>query len=213
MYGGALRDGRDVHGVPEGRQETLRQLLETETDLDAPIGRDEVLHLAKRARHRDEELAASLERIAHLEALFAPAASLFQHLLARHGQRLSDVASEIQRHWDSHVPNLDRTAFADLLAEVQSSATAAVAACMDAAHAALSAGDYSSAIEALIAWNQQVMQLRGGAPWVRVGDGRRIDIRYRGAEQQLPAKDELPALWVNSYFIDSLKSVTRQLQG
>ena len=54
----------------------------------------------------DEELAGRLERIAHLEALLAPAEALFQHVLARHGQAVEDVATSISRHWGPRAPNL-----------------------------------------------------------------------------------------------------------
>ena len=211
FYGSYLRDGHVVYGANPGRQERLRRLLESDTALPELTGRAEILHLAKRARKHDEELSMSLERIGHLEALLAPTASLFQHVLARHGQRLSDVASEVRRIWGARVPNLDRSAFADLLSEIRSTSTEAVGSRMDCVHAALHKGDFEAAVEGLLSWNETVMQIRGGAPWVRIGNARRLDVRYRGAEELLPHKDELPALWTNSYFVDALKNVTRQL--
>ena len=55
------------------------------------------------------------------------------------------------------------------------------------------------------------MNSRGGASWVEVGEGGKLDVRYRGAEQELPSGDDLPELWRNGYFIDSLKAIARQL--
>ena len=43
--------------------------------------------------------------------------------------------------------------------------------------------------------------------------GARLVVRYRGVEPRLPDEDELPELWRNSYFIDALKRVTRQLRA
>ena len=37
-------------------------------------------------------------------------------------------------------------------------------------------------------------------------------LRYRGNEELLPAKSDLQELWSNTYFIDALKNVTRQLE-
>ena len=212
FYGTYLRDGHDVPGADAGRQERFRRLLESDTELGELAGRAEILHLAKRARRQDEGLSVSLDRIAHLEAFLAPTAALFQHLLTRHGQQVTNVAEEIRHMWGSKVPNLDRAAFKELLSEIQSTSTDAVGSLMDQVHAALHAGDFETAIDGLLSWNEVVMQIRGGAPWARIGDGRRLDVRYRGTEQLLPAKDELPDLWMNSYFIDALKNVTQQLK-
>ena len=212
FYGTYLRDGHYVTGADAGRQERFRRLLESDTELGELAGRAEILHLAKRARRQDEGLSVSLDRIAHLEAFLAPTAALFQHLLARHGQQVTNVAEEIRRMWGSKVPNLDRAAFEELLSEIQSTSTDAVGSLMDQVHAALHAGDFETALDGLLSWNEAIMQIRGGAPWARIGDGRRLDVRYRGTEQLLPAKDKLPDLWMNSYFIDALKDVTQQLK-
>ena len=55
------------------------------------------------------------------------------------------------------------------------------------------------------------MNSRGGASWVEVGEGGKLDVRYRGADQELPSGDDLAELWRNGYFIDSLKAISRQL--
>ena len=52
---------------------------------------------------------------------------------------------------------------------------------------------------------------QGRASWVQVGEDGKLDVRYRGTEQELPSGDDLPELWRNGYFIDSLKAITRQL--
>ena len=75
---------------------------------------------------------------------------------------------------------------------------------------ALAAGAYEEALETTLAWNAAVMQGRNGAPWVRK-EGQRLDVRYRGAEQLLPQADELPTLWRNSYFVESLKRIASQI--
>ena len=212
FYGSYLRDGHEVACADTGRQERFRRLLESDTELGESTGRAEILHLAKWAQRQNEGLYVSLDRIAHLEAFLAPTAALFQHLLARHGQQVTNVAEEIRSMWGSRVPNLDRAAFEELLSEIQSTSTEAVGSLMNQVHAALHAGDFETAIDGLLCWNEVVMQIRGGAPWARIGAKRRLDVKYRGAERLLPDKDELPDLWMNSYFIDALKNVTQQLE-
>ena len=211
FYGRRLRDGCNVLGSAPERQGRFRSLLETQTDLDALVGRAELLSLVKAAARVDDELAGRLERIAHLEALLAPAEVLFQHTLARHGQAVEDVATSISGHWGPRAPNLDRAAFADLMPEVRARSNTLIARAMDGCQEALGNGDYAGAIRLLLDWNKAVMETRGAAPWVRLGDRRRLDVRYRGNEPRLPDGDELPELWRNSYFIDALKNVTRQL--
>lgn len=212
FYGSYLRDGHNVPGAAAGRQELFRKLLESDAKLRELTGRREILHLAKRARLQDEGLSVSLERIALLEALLAPASVLFQHLLTRHGQQVTNVAEEIRRIWGSRVPNLDKVAFEELLSEIKSNSTEAIGSCMGQVHAALQEGDFETAIDGLLCWNEVVTQMRGSAPWAWIGSERRLDVRYRGSERLLPEKDELPYLWMNSYFIDALKKVTQQLK-
>lgn len=212
FYGSFLRDGQYVKDADTGRQERFRELLESHATLESPTGRAEILRLARRARSRDQGLSVALDRIVHLEAFLAPTAALFQHLLGRHGQQVTSVADEIRSVWGSSVPNLDRVAFGKLLDEIESASTKATRSAMDHVHASLHEGDFECAVEGLVSWNEVVTRTRGSAPWARIGDGRRLDVRYRGPERLLPGTDEIQDLWMNSYFIDALKDVTRQLK-
>ena len=142
--------------------------------------RAELLSLVKAAARVDDELAGRLERIAHLEALLAPAEVLFQHTLARHGQAVEDVATSISGHWGPRAPNLDRAAFADLMPEVRARSNTLIARAMDGCQEALGNGDYAGAIRLLLDWNKAVMETRGAAPWVRLGDRRRLDVPLSG---------------------------------
>ncbi len=212
FYAHFLRDGLEVEDVDPERQARFRELLETVADLNEPTGRAEILNLSRRARGRDKGLATRLERIAHLEAFLAPSDALFQHLLTQGNQEPDTVADGIASHWGGRVPNLDRSAFQDLLDEIRSIVGPAIAQQMDRCHAALHDGDYEEAMLALLDWNQIVMNDRGAAPWLRYGEQGRLDVRYRGNEQLLPDENELNELWRNTYFIDALKSVTKQLE-
>ena len=212
FYARFLRDGLEVENVEPERQARFRELLQTVADLAVPTGRAEVLQLSRRARARDRGLATRLERIAHLEAFLAPSDALFQHLLTQDGQEPDRVADEVGSHWGRRVPNLDRGAFHELHDEIRSIVGPAMARCMEQCYAALRDGDYKEALLALLDWNQVVMSDRGASPWLRCGEHGRLNVRYRGNDQLLPNKNELNELWGNSYFIDSLKSVTKQLE-
>ncbi|MCK4412656.1 MAG: hypothetical protein KAY32_03845 [Candidatus Eisenbacteria sp.] len=220
FYGGYLRDSLGNHDGTlsegtegkHGRQARFRPLLEEHTDLDQPVNRDEILALAKAARLTDEGLSHALWRIAHLEALLAPATALFDFVSTRNGQTPSEIAGEMRKRWGEAVPNLDGVAFQDLLAEIAEVSNQGIATVMHRTHRALASGDYEEAVRAILEWNKGVQEGRKGGPWIVLTDAGRTDVRYRGMDQFLPEKEELPTLWRNSYFIDAIKSITKQLR-
>lgn len=137
FYGGYLRDALHVDGFPTGRQQRFRALLETETDLDGPLKREEALGLAEAARPVDSDLAERLDRIVRLESALAPAAAAFDFVLTRHGRRIDEVAKDLAARWGSSVPNLDPSEFRDLLPEIAAASTGAIAGALDRCQAAL----------------------------------------------------------------------------
>jgi hypothetical protein len=210
FYAATLRDAT-FHTSPElaARQQRFAALLLAHADLNTPADRAEVLALAKHAAVDDETLAMCLRRIAALEAFFAPAEAMFEHLQVRHGQPVAKLADLFSRDWGP-VPHLDDGTFTELRAEIEQLVGADMAAGMARCYAALATSDYAAAIESLLDWNRFVMARRGAASWIRLSDGK-LDVRYRGIEQPLAVAGDLADLWRNSYFIGSLKSITRQL--
>lgn len=214
FYGKYLRDCDFDEAMSAGtKQRMLRELAQEGNHLDEPLGRKEALELVDAARERSEDLARCLRRIVVLECLFAPASVVYDLILARGGTSVGGVADEIGDLWGPSVPNLDPTEFSDLLAEIRAATSPELTRRIESCHGALSVGDYPAAIRGLIDWNRLVMEGRGSGPWVRIDSDDVLDVRYRGAEQAFPSREELGELWSNSYFIDALKSVTRQLGG
>ena len=211
FYGEYLCDGAYAGNQRSARQEALRELLVDHIDLQAPTDRAEIMRLYEAARSVDDDLAKCLHRIARVEAVLAPAMSVFDFLLTRHHRRLDNVADELTERWDTSVPNIDSEINQDLLVEVNSVWAETGRQCFDRCQRGLSSGDYRGALQALLEWHKHVMNTRGGASWVQVAEDGTLDVRYRGTEQELPLADELPELWRNGYFIDSLKAITRQL--
>jgi hypothetical protein len=194
-----------------GRQKLFCRLLAEHTKLDGPFDRAEMKRLSEDAESEDEELSRRLQRIGHLEAFIAPAATLFDHVLTRNAQVPADVARHIREHWGPAVPNLDEAAFDDLLPEIKERFGAQIATVTHATHAALRTGEYERAIRSLIDWNARVMGARKAGPWVVLTPAGRIDVRYRGLEHLLPSQERLADFWINSYFVDSLKRLLNQL--
>ena len=76
---------------------------------------------------------------------------------------------------------------------------------------ALRDGDYPDVLKLLLEHNASVMNARGGAPWVTEERGR-IQVRLREEGRGLSRKEDLPTLWYNSYFLNSLKTVGSQVR-
>jgi hypothetical protein len=212
FYGDYLRDATEVATEAGQRQQTFRKLLEEHTDLKTPVNREEIVRLARVSRRIDEGLALALDRIGVLEGVFAPSEALFEFVLSQGKQRPQDVAEKITELWGRKVPNIDLEAFKGLASEIAKPYDQKVASAVVRCASELSAGSYAGAVKALLDWNKAVMETRRGAAWVVLGSDGRLDVRYRGLDRLLPDVDELPHLWRNSYFVNSLKSVTLQLK-
>ena len=215
FFGEHLRDGLHVRhdgANQRGQQKKFRELLVDHTEPNTAIGREDMIRLNEAACSVDRGLARSLDRIVRLEAVVAPAMSLFEFVLSRHGRERGDVAEELASRWGDSVPNIDPARNSDLLAQVGTVSSEAVETCLDRCQLAFSRGNYEDAIDALLAWHDDVMRGRGGAAWVRTAEGGKLDVRYRGVEQTLPSGDELPTLWRNGYFVPPLKAIIGQLE-
>ena len=208
FYGETLRDGLRVASIPRGRQAMVARLFQDFTDLREPTDRVDVETLC--AKSPDHMLTRRLERVLRLEGLLAPAGAIFLFLQARNGQRPRDLAAELRDRWGSVLPHLDRAGFQEIDSEIQAQAGLEIAKEIRRTDEALAAADYDEVVDGLLAWNRLVMSRRGGAPWIRVSMGK-LDVRYRAQEEILPEGDQVPRLWRNTYFLDSLKGVTRQL--
>ena len=210
FYRKYLCDGERCGHLPTGRQATLRRLLETHSELHRNINRDEFVAIKKAAQPEDPGLARRIGRILVLEALLAPCDLIFALLQTRHGQPPSKVAASLAERWGGSVPNLKPAEFEEISDEIIGLVGEDIAARMAGAQKALSVGDYRAAIEHLLAWNEIVMMHRSASPWVRLDDRGALDVRYRGAERELPPGDELSSLWRSSYFVNSLKALMLQ---
>jgi hypothetical protein len=212
-----------VEGGPkdstQGAQRVLVNALKTTFEVEEwSLKPAAIRHLAKHCRAQDgrgEDVADCLQRICVAEQLLAPAASLFMLLLACDDQLPDDVSATIRKRWGPKVASINpdevdgiRGEFADSQDEQASSDRWVRLA------QALASGDYDVALSLLIEQNRAVMQSRGGAaPWVEIRNGK-LHVRFlEESGSQLPPRSELASLWINSYFIDSLRTVAMQVEG
>lgn len=158
----------------------------------------------------DEALLLRLEHIRQVESVIAPAGQLFGFLLSRDGQSLDEIIREVKGEWGAGLTYLDPAGFSRALATIADLNTDIRTRLASLAQA-LQAGQYDEALKLLLAQNEVVMQERGSNAWVTVKN-QQLDVRLCEEEEDLSPRPALPDLWVNTYFINSLKLIGYQLQ-
>lgn len=216
FYARHLVDGGPTDSTA-GRQRLLAGVLRKELGSDElPFSPGLVGHLAKQCRSQQGELGAAvamyLERIRRAEQLLAPSVRLFAFLQSSDGQVLKQIVEDVRKHWGPGLRSVDRKALEAIEPELMgASGEIETGRRWLAIAEALAGGDYAAAIEGLLAQNREVMARRGGAaPWVEVSDGKLL-VKVAADAGALPTKKELSDLWIHSYFLDSLRSVTREV--
>ncbi|MBI4635849.1 MAG: hypothetical protein HY727_05815 [Candidatus Rokubacteria bacterium] len=189
-----------------GRQRQLGELLLAipSEGLDLAVIRG----LARQARRRGHDwtgLAECLDDIVRIESLIAPAANVFELVLARQGLEVAEVAADLRKQWGTRLGHLRVDELEVLGAEI----AAALGDTADrwlAIARGLAGGDYESVLRLLVEQNEAVMKARQGAAWVRLTRGR-FEVRYREESAALVDGRNLRGLLRHSYFIDSLWQV------
>lgn len=205
-------------GVPGSLQDQCWKAIATVNDgrrfnPAQAFSQEELRAITAECRRRDmSDLAERLEQIRHAESLFAPAGNLFLFVLANDGRSLNDVVDDVSRQWGSRVPGLSANAAAEALAAIDDvpgdTRQRLVLIARD-----LEMGRYRSACEALLDLNKAVMHDRGGSPWaVLSGSKRLIEARFNSGGD-LATLSELKSLWVETFFLNSLKQVGFDVVG
>jgi hypothetical protein len=214
-----------VLGAEEGHNHTAgrqQQMWETISEINEARlfgwGEDfkfeELGEAIKRAyRNGATELGASLESIRTLEPVLALSSRLFGFLLRRNGAPFGQVKDEIQSKWGRSIKHINPAGIEELHPRIERAST--VSGCADRLvrlARSLRAGDYADTVRAAMEQNAEVMKARGGAPWLTL-ERNRLKVRLREESGFLPEADELPSLWINTYFINSLKTIGRKVIG
>ncbi|WP_141654371.1 hypothetical protein [Candidatus Nitrospira nitrosa] len=202
----------------QGGQRLLAEAMKTTFDVkDWQLSPVVVSHLAKQCRAKSgdtgRKVADYLEHIRLAEQLLAPCVSLFAYSLSSDNQRLDDVAVTIRKEWGPELRSVDPKALEAIEPELigasgeRESARRWLTIAGD-----LAQGDYAKVITQLIDQNREVMVMRGGAaPWLEIRDGK-LHVKLAVETGYLPTKKDLPTHWIHSYFLDSLRTVTKELE-
>jgi len=202
-----------------GGQRVLADAMRTTFDVkDWQLSPAVVNHLAKQCRveatDTGRQVAEYLDRIRIAEQLLAPCVSFFGYLLSSDGQRLDDVAASVRKQWGSGLRSVDPKALEAIEPElIDASGERESARRWLAIAVALAQGDYATAVKHLIDQNREVMVMRGGAaPWVEIRDGK-LHVKFVAEAGDLPTREDLSVHWIHSYFLDSLRTVTKELEA
>lgn len=208
VYRDRLAFGGDVE--VRGRQERVARAMATITSDDFGFVEFRAL---RGMLANDEELTPILAKIETIEQLLVPIASLFGFLLLRRGQRVADVAAEVEKSWGAGgVGSIDPVAIGALRAELVSATGDELTAESWISLAKMAAsGDYLGLIRQLLRHNARVMQRRNGsAPWVTEENGA-LRVHMSDETSPLLDRDELASTWKSTYFLNSLARVVREV--
>jgi hypothetical protein len=173
----------------------------------------ELRELIKTCQSRGKtELADRLINIRSAETVFAPAAILFNFLQDRDQQDIPTIAKEVGSVWKKRLVTVDPAAFSTALATVVILSEDIKRRLIILAEA-MSSADYSKSIQLLLEQNTDVMRERGGSPWILLKEENILDVHYRENTTGLVNPSEIPDLWMNSYFLNSLKRIGYQIYG
>jgi hypothetical protein len=215
FFAETLRDAMHGHKGPgvQQRQAMTATLLRDEELLDHWVDRELITALAEAAAARGADLLAHrLRKVLALEALIAPADRLFAYLCARNGHTLPEVVRKLDEHWQREpLPHLPADTWEQIGPEFNHHMGSEIGQCATRVLEGFQTATWAPAIEGLLLWNELVMRARKSFAWVGITNGK-LDVRYQDDERELPSRDELPQVWRNSYFLDSLRLVTKQLE-
>jgi len=206
-----------VYGTGELQQaawEIIREVNRKKPfSTDEPFSMPELREMIKTCKTRGHEaLAERLENIRAAELVFAPAAILFNFLQDRDQQKVPAIAREVRSAWKQALGKIDPEAFSKALAAVELLAEEMKHRLIGLAEA-MKAADYDRTIRLLLEQNSEVMRERGGSPWILLREGELLDVHYRENTAGLDDPAVIPDLWINTYFINSLKRIGFQIHG
>jgi hypothetical protein len=202
-----------VECIDSDIQSTLWQGMLAVTSPRLPFSMWDLSELIKYAEGWGQhELTRRLIHIQVAESVFAPAAYLFNFMSSRDGQSIEKVADEVRQAWSTKLRNIDPVAFAQLLEMFPGEIDYATRTRLSQIASSLAEGGYQPALELLIEQNRAVMQARGGLAWIKLKEGL-VSVDFKENAGDLPAREDLPLLWTNSYFLNALKTVGFQIEG
>ncbi|MCA9576177.1 MAG: hypothetical protein H6726_00135 [Sandaracinaceae bacterium] len=201
-----------------GRQERLWGRIDAlnaagRCDWGAPFSAHELDRLRDVcAQQGDDALLRPLTHIAVMEPLLVLAARIFGFVLVHVDGRVADVAEAVARTLGDRLSVVDHEGVLGMRTEIARASSGSAADLLAQMALDLAQGDYVGFVERTLRLNALVMAARGGAAWVEIRKGR-LHVRLRSERVALPSVSQLPHLWENTYFLNSLKALGAEVMG
>lgn len=202
-----------AHGSEDDATRGLQQQLATLLSED-PEAEFDMLHLGRTIEAARKQGWVELERdltaISAIEPLLIACEQVFSLLCASDRETPEQVATFLRTRWTTGLAFLK-------LDHIREDRQLVVDAYNDSRMAdrlleiaeALRAGDFTAAVLSLLSQNEAIMTARGGRPWVEHENGH-LKVHFFDDDAPSPSeRRDLPQLWRNTYFINSLKRVAR----
>jgi hypothetical protein len=218
FYIAHLVDGGPTDSTHGGQRLLAEALRSTFANSDWRFSASAVRQLARKCgaigSETGEQTADFVGRISAAEQLLAPCVSLFAYLQNNHDQTMADVAAKLREHWGRQLRSMDLKSLEAMEPELANASGQPESARRWLAIAgALAEGQYETAITLLIDQNHEVIANRGGiTPWIVVREGKLV-VKVTADAKKLPPRNDLAEHWIHSYFLDSLRLVTKQLEA
>lgn len=196
-----------------GKQQQLATLLaEESTDTFGIVELQRVIDSAEKRGW--DALRSDLASIAALEPLLVASQQLFSTLCSNDGETTASIAQDLSARWSKGLGFLRLRTLEDRLPTMtEGYGDASLAERLLHIAQLLSTGDYEGAVRELLEQNRVIMSTRHGSePWVRL-EKNRLRVHFADEADPPAAKQELQRTWRNTYFINSLQSITRAVEG
>ena len=151
------------------------------------------------------KLIHHLAEIERVERLLVAANNIFNYCRRKDGATVADLVSHLEQRYS--YGHLSETISFDSLRDVQR-----VALLRRLLHA-LRSHNQQEAVMALLELNKEVMELRGGCPWVELEKGSTLRVRVPSETATLLEQDALESKWDYDYFIASYINIASQGLG
>jgi hypothetical protein len=192
----ALMVGNDPHGLQAELWSITRGIFRQKEE--QPEALADFIQLVL-ARKPTERLAASLHDILLVERFLVAVNNLFHYCRRMDGEPLDEILQKLDGHY--HYGYLPTTLPDDNFPRRDQLVTI-----LDA----LRSNDMVTVVSETFRLNKEVMQQRGGAPWVELESGTTCRVKVKSETAELKKQSELEQNWDYDYFLGSFFYIARQ---
>ena len=205
LYSGEWKD--------DNLQKQLVDIIESSNRFKKKPSRKFISHLGYRANNDNNTLLSEkLEDILRCESLIAPLSRIFGYLQGMHNESVEKAESFMKEKWDMSGNSIVHSDFDKLTQVPGSIIEESQADRFRSMGRSLNRGQYNKLIRLLVEQNKEIMERRGGGPWIEINDDQ-FYVNYRDENTSLPEKEKLTELLEHDYFFGSLLKIIREINA